>query len=102
MRSYIEDHHTWSRHALGAADRREGITKHVELEVKELRASGYDLTEWVDIIILGIDGALQCAGPEEVAKALEIKQKLNIARLWPEVPADQAREHDRADLLGRF
>ena len=49
----------WSWKTFGPGARAEGICKHIEKELLEVRAKPDDLSEWVDIILLATDGALR-------------------------------------------
>lgn len=75
------------------------MTDHIAKELKEVRDSGGDLKEWVDVIILGFDGALRSgATPAQVIEAIVAKQAKNESRTWPDWRAadpGKAIEHDR-------
>lgn len=62
--------------------------------------SGGALNEWVDVIILGFDGAWRSgATPEQIVAAIVAKQAKNEARKWPDwrtAPLGKAIEHDRS------
>lgn len=68
----------------GRGARTEGILKHIESEIVEVRSKPHDLMEWVDIVILALDGAWRSGyTPGEIVEALEKKQAINIRRDWP-------------------
>jgi hypothetical protein len=50
----------FSRKTFGAGMRTEGLCRHLEKEIAEVRAKPNDVKEWIDIIILGLDGAWRC------------------------------------------
>jgi hypothetical protein len=90
----------WSAKTFGPGARIEGVTDHIAKELKEVRDSGGDLAEWVDVIILGLDGAWRSgATPQEIADAIAAKQAKNEARTWPDwrtADPTKAIEHDRS------
>ena len=65
-----------------------------------MRESDGDLKEWVDVIILGMDGAWRSgATPEQIVEAIVAKQTKNEGRTWPDwrtAPPDTAIDHDRS------
>lgn len=91
----------WSTRTFGEGRRTKGITDHIAKELEEIRAEPDDLMEWVDVILLGLDGAWRAGyTASEVQEAIQAKQRYNMDRIWPrfkgEVP-DQAIEHVRPD-----
>ena len=72
---------------------------HIRKELVEVEEADDPLSEWVDIIILGMDGALRsCGNPEEVECAIRDKMAKNLLREWPDwrtMPSDKAIEHIR-------
>lgn len=89
----------FSARTFGPGARVEGVTDHIAKELQEVRDSGGALAEWVDVIILGLDGAWRSgASPEQIVAAIEAKQTKNEGRTWPDwrtAPAGKAIEHDR-------
>ena|SRR3990172_3923127 len=92
LTSYIRDQIQWSKKAFGEGRRREGLLRHIESEIKEVRESSddyFELTEWIDIIILALDGAWRIGfTPEQITHQLESKQILNRMRSWPMPKSD--------------
>jgi hypothetical protein len=93
---YLNVQRDWSKRTFGAG-RQEGICKHIEKELAEVRADPMDLMEWVDIIILALDGAWRTgASADDIARALALKQSINLGRKWgPITGDDQPIEHVR-------
>lgn len=93
----------FSAKTFGPFPRPKGLIDHIRKELQEIEADPTDLKEWVDVIILGIDGAWRAGHrPEDIIAALVATQDQNEARTWPDwrtVPADQAIEHDRTKDL---
>jgi hypothetical protein len=82
--AHIERQRAWSRRTFGEDNRVEGLCKHIESELGEIRRAPEDLYEWIDVIILAIDGAWrQGYSPKDIAFALGAKQERNEARQWP-------------------
>jgi hypothetical protein len=75
------------------------VTDHIRKELYEVEKSEGDLSEWIDVIILALDGATRSgASPEEIVAALVEKQARNEARQWPDwrtFSEDEAIEHSR-------
>ena len=89
----------WSTQTFGTARRTLGITKHIEKEIVEVRAKPDDLTEWIDIIILALDGYWRHGGkPETILCDLNAKAEINYGRVYPmPTSEDEPSEHIRGD-----
>ena len=98
-------HIEWQRdisiEAFGPGCRSEGILKHIEKEVEEVRQNPNDLEELIDIILLAIDGAWRRGfTPEMIAMGLLNKVRKNEQRTWPDwrtAPEDEPIEHIKGD-----
>lgn len=90
----------WSLETFGPGSRTPGVLKHIRKELDEIALAPGDIEEWIDVIVLAIDGATrEGATPEQVAATLAYKLEKNTRRQWPDwrtVPADQPIEHVRA------
>lgn len=82
------------------------MIEHIRKELTEIEQNPTDLSEWVDVIVLAMDGFWRHGGmAEDLIPALEANQKKNLARSWPDwrtLSEDSAIEHDRtkdADIL---
>jgi hypothetical protein len=79
----------------------QGILKHIEKEVEEIRKDPSDLEEYIDVMILAMDAAYRSGfTPEQIAEMLMKKQLKNEARQWPdwrEVDLSQPLEHIRTE-----
>ena len=106
----------WSRATFGPGRRTEGILLHMEKEIAEVRDSRGDTREWVDLVILALDGLwrsiMYAQGtthppqPGSVAESarqyLNSKQAKNEARIWPAWQSrtqDEPIEHERSQDL---
>lgn len=97
---HIHRQREFSERTFGPGKRVNGVTDHIAKELIEVRESDGDLKEWVDVIILGMDGAWRSgATPEQIVEAIVAKQAKNEGRTWPDwrtAPPDTAIEHDRS------
>jgi len=97
--AHIERQRAWSLATFGPGSRLLGVTDHIRKELDEVVECDGDLSEWVDVIILALDGAWRSgAEPHEIIAAVKAKQARNEARTWPDwrtAPADRAIEHVR-------
>ena len=97
---HLKHQREWSARTFGPGDRLDGVLEHMGKEIVEVRESGGDLSEWVDLIILALDGAWRSgATPEQIVAAIEAKQTKNEARTWPDwqtAEPGKAIEHDRS------
>lgn len=90
----------FSTRAFGPGFRWKGIIDHIRKELTEIEEDPSDISEWIDVVILGLDGASRAGyTPEQIAAALLNKQIKNEARIWPDwrtMPQDKAIEHVRS------
>jgi hypothetical protein len=97
--AHIRRQREFSLRTFGPEARTLGIVAHIRRELEEILAAPADLTEWVDVVTLGIDGAWRAGHePEAIAKALLAKQITNEARDWPDwrvSSPDEPLEHRR-------
>ncbi len=89
----------FSERTFGPGSRTDGVIDHIRKELREIEAAPDDLSEWVDVVILALDGAWRAGhGPQQIIDAIVAKQAKNEARTWPDwrtaIPG-QAIEHDR-------
>jgi hypothetical protein len=77
------------------------VIDHIKKELKEIEADPDDLSEWIDVVILALDGAWRAGyAPVEIIDALVAKQTKNESRKWPDwrtAPADQAICHVKTE-----
>ena len=94
----------WSDDTLGPGKRTAGVLAHIKKEVEEVAKKPTDLSEWIDLIILAIDGATrQGYTGTEVIRAYHAKMMENTLREWPPIPEggfpeDMAVEHVRSKV----
>lgn len=99
--SHLHRQREFSERTFGPGPRAAGVVDHIRKELREIEAAPGDLTEWIDVVILALDGAWREGWtPEEIALALSAKQAKNEGRTWPDwrtVAPGQAIEHVRAE-----
>ena len=99
LAAHIRQQRIFSTRTFGPGPRTAGIIDHIKKELREIEDDPLDLDEWIDVIILGIDGAWRAGyTSEEIPIALAAKQLKNELRDWPDwraVGTDQAIEHIR-------
>jgi len=83
---YIDRQRVFSYKTFGPGSRTQRVLDHIRKEMAEIEADPLDLEEWIDIIILAVDGAWRTGAPSDViAKTLWDKLTTNIEkRQWPD------------------
>lgn len=98
--SDLDRQRSWSANTFGPGPRTLGVLNHIRSELDEIQADPEDLSEWIDVIILAIDGAWRAGwSPQDIIAAYHAKQEKNQARTWPDwrtMSQDQPIEHDRS------
>ena len=75
----------WSAQVFGPGTNTQGIIDHIRKELTELEEAPRDIYEWVDVIILALDGAWRSGwSPQQIADAIIQKQIINENRQWPD------------------
>lgn len=97
LRALIQDQKNWSRETFGDGHRVEGICRHIEKELAEVRESNGSLDEWVDVFILAMEGMWRTgASAPECVDAVVSKMIHNQQRKWPKPTSeDEPKEHIR-------
>lgn len=99
FRAHLARQAEFSLRTFGPGSRVRGVADHIRKELAEVEKSNGSLDEWIDVVILGLDGCWRSGvSPDEIIAALVHKQAKNEARKWPDwrtMPADKAIEHDR-------
>ncbi len=103
LRSHLERQKKWSSLTFGPGDRAKGVVDHIRKELCEIEQNPGDLEEWIDVVILALDGAWRSgASPNQIIAQLATKQAKNEARAWPDwrtASPDKAIEHRRGCAL---
>ncbi len=75
----------FSLKVFGPGPRDAGLIDHIKKELKEIEQAPGDLEEWIDVIILALDGAWRNGyTSHEILDALNAKQTKNEKRQWPD------------------
>lgn len=83
--AHLHRQREWSGATFGPGARTHGVIQHIRKELNEIEADPSDITEWIDVVILGLDGAWRAGfTPEQIIAALQEKQAINEKRQWPD------------------
>lgn len=97
--AHLQRQRTFSERTWGPGARTKGVCDHIRRELAEIEAAPADIVEWIDVVILALDGAWRSgASPAAIIAAMVAKQEKNERCRWPDwrtQPADQAIEHVR-------
>jgi hypothetical protein len=114
LKQHLMRQMAFSKATYGPGTRTDGILDHITKEIVEVRESGGSSDEWVDLVILSLDGLTRqlsfCRQHEQRTKTsaeiaemacniIVAKQDRNENRTWPDwrtMNADKAIEHDRS------
>jgi hypothetical protein len=91
---HLERQRAFSAVVFGPGDRRHGIVDHIRKELQEIEAAPWDTEEWVDVILLALDGAWR-TGAESVDIVAALRDALGP---WPS-ELDRPLSADENDLL---
>lgn len=96
---HLNRQRNFSIKAFGPGNRTKGVIDHIRKELAEIEENPADLEEWIDVVILALDGAWRAGHtPVEIVDALLAKQAKNEQREWPDwrtAEPDKAIEHIR-------
>lgn len=102
---HIHRQRRFSERTFGPGQRTGGVVAHIRKELIEIEESPKDLEEWVDVVLLALDGAWRAGhSPEAICVALARKQAKNERRQWPDwrtAAPDQPIEHVRTEEASR-
>jgi len=105
MKFDLEEHlwrqRGWSELTFGPGNTTLGIIDHIKKELAEIERDPKDIVEWIDVVILALDGAWRNgASPADIIAALVGKQEENERRKWPDwrtAEPGKAIEHIREE-----
>jgi hypothetical protein len=96
--AHLHRQRAFSERTFGPGARTAGVIDHIRKELTEIEAAPNDLSEWIDVVLLALDGAWRAGfTPEQIAAGIAAKQARNETRTWPDwrtAPADKAIEHN--------
>lgn len=85
FREHLQRQREWSERTFGPGDRAAGVIDHIRKELTEIEENPTDLEEWIDVVILALDGAWRSgASPDEIIAHLVAKHAKNEKRTWPD------------------
>ncbi|OMY80019.1 dATP/dGTP pyrophosphohydrolase domain-containing protein [Burkholderia pseudomallei] len=97
MHAFLRRQRAFSECTFGPGRLTARVCDHIRKELTEVEAAPDDLREWIDVIMLGLDGAWRTgATPEQITAALSAKMTTNEGRTWPDwrtCDPDRAIEH---------
>lgn len=85
MHAFLRRQRAFSERTFGPGRLTARVCDHIRKELTEVEAAPDDLREWIDVILLGLDGAWRTgATPEQITAALAAKLTTNEGRAWPD------------------
>jgi hypothetical protein len=97
LEPFIADLVAWSEKTFGPGPRTENLLNHIAGELDEIEAKPADVTEWIDVVMLALDGAYRSGhSPKEICEALVRKYEINLTRKWIDPGDGAAVEHERS------
>jgi hypothetical protein len=106
----------FSHATFGPGQRTQGVIDHIRKELVEVENSNGSPSEWVDVVILALDGLTRSLimgdgkrsmypenAADDACRLILHKQAKNEARIWPDwrtAPTDKAIEHVRIEGEG--
>lgn len=105
LTEHLQRQRDFSEKTFGPGQRTSGVVDHIRKELREIEEHPNDLSEWIDVVILGFDGAWRAGyTPEQITAALVAKQTKNESRAWPDwriSDPSKAIEHVRSGAAVR-
>jgi hypothetical protein len=100
LEKWLVEQEVWSSRTFGHGRRTNGICSHIQKELIEIADAPDDLMEWIDVVILALDGAWRTGHTaSEITQALEDKQRVNINRAWEDKSLGDVPIHHRKSLI---
>jgi hypothetical protein len=99
--AHLHRQRVFSERTFGPGERTQGVIDHIRKELCEIEQSPDDIEEWIDVVILALDGAWRAGyTPTQIVNALVQKQEKNEGRKWPDwrtAEFGKAIEHVRGE-----
>lgn len=96
----VDSYGSWSAETFGPGARTDAVVDHITKEVNEILAAPDDIEEWIDVVILAMDGAMRAgADARQIIGTIRAKHAKNRSRTWPDwrtADPDKAIEHVRS------
>jgi hypothetical protein len=95
LAAIVAEHRTWSHRTFGPGKRTLGTIAHIRKELAEIEAKPDDLMEWIDVVMLAINGYWRHGGDSrKFAVMLKAKLEECKRREWPAPTSeDEPIEH---------
>lgn len=97
---HLQRQQDFSLRTFGPGKRTDGLIDHITKELVEIKTKPNDVEEWVDVVLLALDGAWRAGYlPEEICAAIQEKLERNEKRTWPDwrtAEPGKAIEHVRS------
>ncbi len=94
---HLQRQQDFSLRTFGPGMRTAGLIDHIKKELGEIEEDPTDVTEWIDVMLLAMDGAWRAGyDAQGICQALKAKLERNMARTWPDwrsVDPTKAIEH---------
>lgn len=86
LATFFDSKAAWSLETFGPGDRYAGVVAHIRKELDEIEATPADPVEWVDVVLLAMDGAWRSAGMTGAGFVgwMKRKDEVNRLRTWPD------------------
>jgi hypothetical protein len=101
--NFLQREKRFSEETFGPGPRAKQVVDHIRKELIEIEAEPEDLEEWIDVVLLALDGAWRSGySPDAIIHALEAKLSKNKNRVWPDwrtVDPEKAIEHIESDNI---
>ncbi|MDA8119290.1 MAG: DUF550 domain-containing protein [Gammaproteobacteria bacterium] len=79
--AHLHRQRAFSERTFGPGSRADGVLDHIAKELREIAAHPADLEEWIDVVLLALDGAWRAGyTPEAIASALATQASLACMR----------------------
>lgn len=83
LKTFLDEQKEWSERVFGPGNRTLGVIKHIRLELNEIEENPIDLLEWIDVVLLSLDGAWRAGyTSKQIIDALIEKSAINRARKY--------------------
>ena len=83
--AHLHRQRAFSLRTFGPGPRTAGVLDHIRKELVEIEEAPGSVMEWVDVILLALDGAWRAGfDPARIALEIATKQVRNEARQWPD------------------
>ena len=86
LEQHLKRQMAFSKATFGPGTRQNGVTDHIEQEIQEIRDGDNDPREWVDVVLLSLDGLWRSIAFDETNQyELENYMKQNLS-IWDDIP----------------